>query len=115
MEDSTPIRPRLGTERPGAVYLAAALYGHAQKGLSAFGIYGHDVQESDDENIPEDVAQKLLQEKTPLPVITVVLGHKNVTSTMFYIRIDKPSLSICALDVPVVPASFYAQKGGFHK
>ncbi len=61
------------------------------------------------------VAQKLLQEKTPLPVITEVLGHKNVTSTMFYIRIDKPSLSICALDVPVVPASFYAQKGGFHK
>lgn len=61
------------------------------------------------------VADKMLREKTPLPVITEVLGHKNVTSTMFYIRIDKPSLMICALDVPSVPASFYAQKGGFHK
>jgi L-fucose isomerase len=50
-----------GTERPGAVYLAAALAGHAQKGVPAFGIYGRDVQDSDDENIPDDVAQKILQ------------------------------------------------------
>lgn len=50
-----------GTERPGAVYLAAALAGHAQKGLPAFGIYGRDVQDTDDETIPGDVAQKLLQ------------------------------------------------------
>lgn len=61
------------------------------------------------------VADRLLQEKTPLPVITEVLGHKNVTSTMFYIRIDKSSLGICALAVPTVPAHFYSQKGGFHK
>ena len=49
-----------GTERPGAVYLAAALAGHAQKGLPAFGIYGQNVQDSDDTSIPDDVAQKLL-------------------------------------------------------
>ena len=47
-----------GTERPGAVYLAAVLAGHAQKGLPAFGIYGHDVQDLDDNSIPEDVAEK---------------------------------------------------------
>jgi L-fucose isomerase len=50
-----------GTERPGAVYLAAVLAGHNQKGLPAFGIYGRDVQDSDDTSIPEDVRQKLLQ------------------------------------------------------
>ncbi len=49
-----------GTERPGAVYLAAALAGHNQKGLPAFGIYGRDVQDSDDTSIPEDVQKKLL-------------------------------------------------------
>ncbi len=49
-----------GTERPGAVYLAAALAGYAQKGLPAFGIYGRDVQDSDDTSIPEDVKGKLL-------------------------------------------------------
>ena len=50
-----------GTERPGAVYLAAVLASHAQKGLPAFGIYGHDVQEADDTSIPEDVKEKLLR------------------------------------------------------
>ncbi|MFW5878096.1 MAG: L-fucose isomerase [bacterium] len=49
-----------GTERPGAVYLAAALAGHSQKGLPAFGIYGRDVQDSGDDTIPEDVQEKLL-------------------------------------------------------
>lgn len=49
-----------GTERPGAVYLAACLAGHAQKGIPAFGIYGQDVQESSNTQIPEDVAAKLL-------------------------------------------------------
>ena len=49
-----------GTERPGAVYLAAVLAAHAQKGLPAFGIYGRDVQEADDTTIPEDVRTKLL-------------------------------------------------------
>ena len=51
-----------GTERPGAVYLAAVLAGHAQKGLPAFGIYGHEVQDVDMVNeIPEDVKEKLLR------------------------------------------------------
>lgn len=49
-----------GTERPGAVYLAAALAGHTQKGLPAFGIYGRDVMESSDTSIPDDVAHKIL-------------------------------------------------------
>ncbi len=50
-----------GTERPGAVYLASVLATHAQKGLPAFGIYGHEVQEADDTSIPEDVKEKLLR------------------------------------------------------
>ena len=50
-----------GTERPGAVYLAAALAGHSQKGMPAFGIYGQDVQDVDDRSIPEDVKEKLLR------------------------------------------------------
>ena len=50
-----------GTERPGAVYLAAVLAGHAQKGLPAFGIYGHDVQDADDSSIPLDVSEKILR------------------------------------------------------
>ncbi|BFK82124.1 L-fucose isomerase [Clostridium baratii] len=50
-----------GTERPGAVYLASVLATHAQKGLPAFGIYGHDVQDADDTEIPEDVKEKILR------------------------------------------------------
>lgn len=49
-----------GTERPGAVYLAAAMSGYAQKGYPAFKIYGHDVQDLDDNSIPEDVQNKIL-------------------------------------------------------
>ena len=50
-----------GTERPGAVYLASVLATHAQKGLPAFGIYGHEVQEADDTTIPQDVQEKILR------------------------------------------------------
>ena len=50
-----------GTERPGAVYLASVLATHAQKGLPAFGIYGHEVQEADDTTIPADVQEKILR------------------------------------------------------
>jgi L-fucose isomerase len=50
-----------GTERPGAVYLAAALAAHNQKGLPAFGIYGKDVQDMDNTSIPDDVREKILQ------------------------------------------------------
>ena len=50
-----------GTERPGAVYLAAVMAAYAQKGLPAFSIYGHDVQDINDRTIPADVAEKILR------------------------------------------------------
>ncbi|HET7624940.1 MAG TPA: L-fucose isomerase [Verrucomicrobiae bacterium] len=64
--DMDPLLPKAiwgfnGTERPGAVYLAAALAGHNMKGLPAFGIYGRDVQDSGDSEIPSDVQEKLLR------------------------------------------------------
>lgn len=64
--DTDPLIPKAiwgfnGTERPGAVYLAAALAGYSQKGLPAFGIYGRDVQDSGDTNIPADVQEKILR------------------------------------------------------
>lgn len=64
--DMNPLIPKAiwgfnGTERPGAVYLAAALAAHNQKGLPAFGIYGKDVQDINDPQIPEDVKEKLLR------------------------------------------------------
>ncbi|HQT91416.1 MAG TPA: L-fucose isomerase, partial [Candidatus Kryptobacter bacterium] len=64
--DTDPLIPKAvwgfnGTERPGAVYLAAALAGYSQKGLPAFGIYGRDVQDKSDTEIPGDVREKLLR------------------------------------------------------
>ncbi len=50
-----------GTERPGAVYLAAVMAAHAQRGLPAFSIYGHDVQDMTDKTIPADVAEKIIR------------------------------------------------------
>ena len=50
-----------GTERPGAVYLASVLAAHEQKGLPAFSIYGRDVQDTEDQPIPADVAEKILR------------------------------------------------------
>jgi L-fucose isomerase len=50
-----------GTERPGAVYLAAVLAAHAQRGLPAFGVYGRDVQDAGALDIPEDVSEKILR------------------------------------------------------
>lgn len=50
-----------GTERPGAVYLAAVMAAHTQRGLPAFSIYGHDVQDAGEDTIPEDVAEKILR------------------------------------------------------
>jgi L-fucose/D-arabinose isomerase len=63
--DTDPLIPKAvwgfnGTERPGAVYLAAALAGYSQKGFPAFGIYGHDVQDIGERSIPNDVKDKLL-------------------------------------------------------
>lgn len=64
--DVDPLRPKAvwgfnGTERPGAVYLAAVLAAHAQQGLPAFGIYGRDVQDSGDVSVPGDVREKVLR------------------------------------------------------
>jgi L-fucose isomerase len=64
--DTDPLLPKAvwgfnGTERPGAVYLAAALAGYAQKGLPAFSIYGHNVQDKRDSTIPEEVKEKILR------------------------------------------------------
>ena len=64
--DMDPLMPKAvwgynGTERPGAVYLAAVLAAHNQKGLPAFGIYGRDVQDAGDGSIPADVQEKLLR------------------------------------------------------
>ncbi len=63
--DMDPLRPKAvfgfnGTERPGAVYLAAVLAGHTQKGIPAFGIYGRDVQNAGDAAMPADVQAKIL-------------------------------------------------------
>ena len=64
--DMDPLMPKAiwgfnGTERPGAVYLAAVLAGHTQKGLPAFSIYGEEVQDATDESIPADVSEKILR------------------------------------------------------
>jgi L-fucose/D-arabinose isomerase len=64
--DMDPLTPKAifgfnGTERPGAVYLAAALAGHTQKGVPAFGVYGNDVLDAGDNNLPDDVKAKLLR------------------------------------------------------
>ncbi len=64
--DMDPLRPKAvwgfnGTERPGAVYLAAVLAGYTQKGLPAFGIYGRDVQDAGDTTVPADVKEKVLR------------------------------------------------------
>jgi L-fucose isomerase len=64
--DTEPLTPKAvwgfnGTERPGAVYLAAAMAGYSQKGLPAFSIYGRDVQDRDDTSIPLDVREKILK------------------------------------------------------
>ena len=75
--DMDPFLPKAvwgfnGTERPGAVYLAAVLAAHAQKGLPAFGIYGRDVQDGGDTSIPEDVKEKILRfTKAGLAVATM--------------------------------------------
>lgn len=75
--DMDPLTPKAiwglnATERPGAVYLAAVLAAHNQKGLPAFGIYGKDVQDAHDTTIPEDVKEKLLKfAKAGLAVATM--------------------------------------------
>ncbi len=64
--DMDPLLPKAiwgfnGTERPGAVYLAATAAAHAQKGLPVFTVYGRDVQDFNDSSIPADVQEKILR------------------------------------------------------
>ena len=77
--DMNPTYPKAvwgfnGTERPGAVYLAAVLAAHAQKGLPAYGIYGHDVQDLADNSIPADVAEKLLRFARAAQAVATMCG-----------------------------------------
>ena len=77
--DMDPTRPKAiwgfnGTERPGAVYLAAALAGHSQKGIPAFSIYGREVQDGGDETIPADVAEKILRFARAGLVVATIKG-----------------------------------------
>lgn len=76
-----------GTERPGAVYLAAVLAAHAQKGLPAFGIYGHDVQDLDDNSIPEDVEEKILRFAKAAQAVATLRGKS-------YLSIGSVSMGI---------------------
>ena len=86
-----------GTERPGAVYLAAVLAGHAQKGLPAFGVYGKDVQDLDDNSIPEDVAEKLLRFARAAQAVATMRGKS-------YLSIGNVSMGIAG---SIVDNSFF--------
>ncbi len=88
-----------GTERPGAVYLAAALAGHNQKGLPAFGIYGKDVQDSSDTEIPEDVKEKIL---TFVKAGLAVAGMKGKS----YLSMGSVSMGIAG---SIVDANFFEE------
>lgn len=86
-----------GTERPGAVYLAAALAGHNQKGLPAFSIYGHDVQDSTDNSIPADVKEKLLRFTRAGIAVSTMRGKS-------YLSIGSVSMGIAG---SIVDADFF--------
>lgn len=90
--DTDPYMPKAiwgfnGTERPGAVYLAAALAGYSQKGLPTFGIYGREVQDKDDTTIPEDVKEKLLKFSKSALVVAEMKGKS-------YLAIGSVSMGI---------------------
>lgn len=88
-----------GTERPGAVYLAAALAAHNQKGLPAFSIYGKDVQDIDDPSVPEDVAGKLLQFTKAALAVATMRGKS-------YLAIGSVSMGIAGC---IVDEDFFGQ------
>lgn len=90
--DMNPYYPKAvwgfnGTERPGAVYLAAVLASHSQKGLPAFGIYGHEVQDLKDNTIPADVAEKLLRFARAAQAVATMRGQS-------YLSIGSVSMGI---------------------
>lgn len=86
-----------GTERPGAVYLAAAASAHNQKGLPVFNIYGRDVQEMNDTEIPEDVQEKLLQFTKAALAVTIIRGKS-------YLSMGSVSMGIAGC---IVDESFF--------
>ena len=88
-----------GTERPGAVYLAAALAGHNQKGLPAFGIYGHDVLNGGDTSIPADVQEKLLRFAKAAIAVASMKGKS-------YLSIGSVSMGIAG---SIVNADFFQE------
>ncbi len=105
--DLDPLMPKAvwgfnGTERPGAVYLAAALAGYSQKGLPAFGIYGHDVQDKNDSAIPADVQEKLLRFAKAALAAAYMKGKS-------YLSIGSVSMGIAGSVVD--PAFFYDYLG----
>ena len=100
--DMDPFMPKAvwgfnGTERPGAVYLAAVLAAHNQKGLPAFGIYGRDVQDSDDETIPADVAEKIVRFVQAGVAVATMKGKS-------YLSMGSVSMGIAG---SIVDASFF--------
>jgi len=86
-----------GTERPGAVYLAAALAGHNQKGLPAFGIYGRDVQDGGDNTIPADVQEKIIRFVKAAVAVSTIKGKS-------YLSIGSVSMGIAG---SIVDADFF--------
>lgn len=88
-----------GTERPGAVYLAAALAGHAQKGLPAFGIYGRDVQDGGDNSIPVDVQEKIVRFVKGAVAVATLRGKS-------YLSIGSVSMGIAG---SIVNADFFQE------
>lgn len=102
--DMNPTRPKAiwgfnGTERPGAVYLSAALAGHAQKGLPAFSIYGSEVQDRNDPDIPERVKKQLLQ-FTRAGLVVATMNRKS------YLAIGGVSMGIAG---SVILENFFQQ------
>ncbi len=100
--DMNPTYPKAvwgfnGTERPGAVYLAAVLAAHAQKGLPAFGIYGHDVQDLPDNTIPDDVAEKILRFAKAAQAVATMRGKS-------YLSMGNTCMGIAG---SIVDASFF--------
>lgn len=100
--DMDPLLPKAiwgfnGTERPGAVYLAATLAAHNQKGIPSFGIYGRDVQDMGDTNIPEDVREKLLRFAKAGLTVALLKGKS-------YLAIGSVSMGIAG---SIVDADFF--------
>ena len=88
-----------GTERPGAVYLASVLASHAQKGLPAFGIYGHDVCAADDASIPDDVKEKILRFARSAVAVCTMRGKS-------YLQIGSITMGIAG---SIIDCSFFEE------